>query len=780
MHSFDIFDTVITRRTAAPEGIFAIMQEIMRQRSDFADISDYVKENFYVLRMGAEELARKEAYHHKKDEITLAEIYRALATTSCLTKDQAFMLQKLEMETELNNILPIQETIGQIRKLDAEGQRVVLISDMYLSKNNIIELLGHVDPVLDKMPVYVSTEFGVTKANGQLYRIVAEHEDADYAFWHHMGDNKETDVQVPCRIGIAASQKELPAWKPWEEKFVTAGGNDYYWQLSLGASRYTKLQSQCGTPGLIGCTIGGPLLYPYICWVLEESIKRDIARLYFVARDGWILKQIADKIIEKRGYCLTTAYCYGSRKAWRMPEYLDLENKVQLLQYSEEAVTVDDIAAGLDISKNEFITIFPWLPEAVKNGEAPLWGDIRKRVFSYIAESREFRKILCDLHKQKFEMAKKYLRQEIEVSDGNFAFVELSGTGVTQSCLAAILSDFCQFKVRSFYLKMDRVKPADNCEFINYYPGDRQNSYMIELLCRAPHGQTEGYVFQGDKISPVLEEKEGKYISEYGLEEYKNALLCYVEQMENAAADNQLSYGKRVDLVMHYMKLIGESNDRELMEYFGNMPFDSEGSGQGVKLFAPLLTKRQIRDIYFWRWVEPISMYYKGAALDYSMLRGGRKAAQYKKRCETLREWDFLWIQRLREKVWKRKQYAAFHIPHDIPYYCPWDWFEGTVVLYGAGKVGQSYYRQLKKYFGRSYFRSKYGQCQKLYWVDANYQKYQNSKMQINPPDIIRKIDYDRVIIAIKEREMADQITGTLKGMGVDAKYICWCYPVYR
>lgn len=54
MYSFDIFDTLITRRTAAPKGIFMLMQGIMRKTGGYPP---FLTENFYELRVGAEELA---------------------------------------------------------------------------------------------------------------------------------------------------------------------------------------------------------------------------------------------------------------------------------------------------------------------------------------------------------------------------------------------------------------------------------------------------------------------------------------------------------------------------------------------------------------------------------------------------------------------------------------------------------------------------------------------------------------------------------------------------
>ena len=41
-----------------------------------------------------------------------------------------------------------------------------------------------------------------------------------------------------------------------------------------------------------------PILTYYVWWILQEAEKRQIKRLYFLARDGLILKEIAEELCE--------------------------------------------------------------------------------------------------------------------------------------------------------------------------------------------------------------------------------------------------------------------------------------------------------------------------------------------------------------------------------------------------------------------------------------------------------------------------------------------------
>ncbi len=84
-----------------------------------------------------------------------------------------------------------------------------------------------------------------------------------------------------------------------------------------------------------------------------------------------------------------------------------------------------------------------------------------------------------------------------------------------------------------------------------------------------------------------------------------------------------------------------------------------------------------------------------------------------------------------------------------------------NVVIYGAGVVGSTYYKQLKK---RSY-------CSDILWVDRNYEKLGIS--DVSAPLCISKYDYDYVVIAIDGASLCDEIKKMLiNDMGVDESCI--------
>ncbi len=85
------------------------------------------------------------------------------------------------------------------------------------------------------------------------------------------------------------------------------------------------------------------------------------------------------------------------------------------------------------------------------------------------------------------------------------------------------------------------------------------------------------------------------------------------------------------------------------------------------------------------------------------------------------------------------------------------------IVLYGASKVGQTYYDQIR--------RLHYGEV--VAWVDRSYDSYGN--LGVAAVESIRKVkDYDYIVIAIRAGNIAEEIKYDLVRLGVEKEKIVW------
>jgi len=94
----------------------------------------------------------------------------------------------------------------------------------------------------------------------------------------------------------------------------------------------------------IGHGFSGIALYTYVDWILKQASGRNIKRLYFIARDGFVLKRIADVIIKEYKLDIKTFYLYGSRNVWRTENE---EQQKLVLQYMEQEFMGDYTSTAL-------------------------------------------------------------------------------------------------------------------------------------------------------------------------------------------------------------------------------------------------------------------------------------------------------------------------------------------------------------------------------------------------------------------------------------------------
>ena len=93
-----------------------------------------------------------------------------------------------------------------------------------------------------------------------------------------------------------------------------------------------------------------------------------------------------------------------------------------------------------------------------------------------------------------------------------------------------------------------------------------------------------------------------------------------------------------------------------------------------------------------------------------------------------------------------------------------------NVILYGAGKVGQDYYRKLSF--------SDYANIELCGWIDKNYEKYRENGYDVQPVEYLRNTVYDYILVAVNNEKVFCEIKEELKKLGVIEDKIMWGKPL--
>ena len=344
--SFDIFDTLLLRLVEKPVDVFAYMEALYRFP------------HFYDLRIKAESEARKES---ETGEVNLREIYAIIAKKTDIDIDE-WMAREIQAEMLLCKANPYFKQI--VEKLQKMDKRIIAVSDMYLPKEDIEALLEH-SGYTNLEKIFISKQYRLSKAKGDLYDVVKEY--IKYSSVIHIGDNISSDYTMARKKGIEAKH------------YYNVNAKYQVSNLLYGMTRLVGAFSK----GIINAylnnginreneyfeygMVNGGLLACGYCEYLNNVVKEQkIDKIFFVARDGYVIKKVYDKYYHvcQTEYMLFSRFCaeqilfdkYTEDYIKHNLEYrLSMVNKVSLKQLLYETdlqfLENDFRAEGIDLEE---------------------------------------------------------------------------------------------------------------------------------------------------------------------------------------------------------------------------------------------------------------------------------------------------------------------------------------------------------------------------------------------------------------------------------------------
>lgn len=291
--SFDVFDTLILRPVDSPADVF----DLVGARLGYL--------HFRQVRVQAEQKAREEKYRqYGTHEVTLAEIYTYLETYAMGPLAKRAMELEWQAEKALCFAHPYFLQLYQL--LRQQGHQLVLVSDMYLPAAKIRELLercGYAPP--EKL--YVSCEYGKSKAEGSLFQLVGQEWAGKKLL--HIGDHPISDGEMARKSGLdslcfPSVRQQGRSYRP--EKMSSMVGSTY--RGTVNAHLHSGLHIY--SPQYeYGYTVGGLLAVGYCNYIHRHTEGMD--KVLFLARDGELLFEIYQKLYPGA----PCEYVYWSRRA---------------------------------------------------------------------------------------------------------------------------------------------------------------------------------------------------------------------------------------------------------------------------------------------------------------------------------------------------------------------------------------------------------------------------------------------------------------------------------
>lgn len=284
VYSFDVFDTCLLRKCGTPENFY----DVFSLRVFNGEVEETVRQEFVAARFEAQQKIQNVS-------MTLRDIWDAFSWTHprLKPKDELFLL---EQETEREMLVPVLKMRDKVNECRAKGNHIIFISDMYLSSAFLREVLREHGFLQDGDSLYVSCECNAEKWDGGLFKYVKEKESLSYRKWHHYGDNKYSDYKVPRKLGISATliRHEYTLYqKQWKENDYSLGFK--YPSIMAGMGRALHYSTEWTTHTDFVVDIIAPFYCSLVYRMMRDAEQRGIKRLYFCARDAYMMYLVAEK-----------------------------------------------------------------------------------------------------------------------------------------------------------------------------------------------------------------------------------------------------------------------------------------------------------------------------------------------------------------------------------------------------------------------------------------------------------------------------------------------------
>lgn len=516
--SFDIFDTLVKRNVSCPENIFDWMGCTLQDNM------------FRMFRVEAEQKARQMAIEKGKEEVTIREIYDCMPENYRIKSNE---LIKIENDMEIKMCCTNPELLSVYQWCLAENKTVIITSDMYLDKS-VVEAILEKCGYTKYFGLYLSSELGLKKKTGSIYKKIIEDLKVNSHDIIHVGDAFISDYKKAKENGyntmlIARNCRRV---KFYSVKEIEKTEKKQYQQLMLFVNHH--IRTNWSEYYQFGYEAFGPLLYGFSNWMLDDIKKKNIQKVFFFSRDGYIMQKAFNTV---SGNCIESKYIYVSRRSLRVPQLwmnTDLYNVVD----SFPQVTMLSIQAfakniGLDINNyREALLECNIKEDTVFKRNEIMQNEALQKFYQIVKED------MIHNSRKEFDLLIRYLKQQ--GFSGEIAVVDIGWYGSLQYFLQKILegSDI-KVNMHGYYIGLtkearkgidakgyveDLGSPTHSCDSWRGFSG------LIEYLFLAQEGSTKTYCNTLDnKVVPIL------YEYEYGDENKKEVEAIYANEIQQGA-----------------------------------------------------------------------------------------------------------------------------------------------------------------------------------------------------------------------------------------------------
>lgn len=512
--SFDIFDTLLERSINKPSDIYSMLS------SKASQLTGGVVTNFGELRRLAKTLVPD-----IKGEVTLSERYSALA--HAIPKeypDLLSIMEKFELDLEARLLHPKVIGVSLFKFAKKQGKKVVLTSDTYFDEASIVFFLKNAKFDLSEVKLLLSSTERATKESGGLYdslRAVTEGKKL-----LHIGDNKKVDLLNAKSKGVEALYipsgpdiaKAITKNYPFSSEDIIASISSGLFTRKISA--FPTIMSE---PGFyrgnkedLGYNVVAPFIFRFAKYIVEYGVANKLDHIYFLARDGEIVKKAYDLIAKHYPKAASSKYLLTSRRAIKVASYTNVETVKDEL----EVVMIEQAKNPSPTTYKKFIEMRFGVVVGDEYDKPINPYDLGSEIDKLLLDT-EFHALVVDQSEKRREKYISYCN-DLNVTDG-MCVVDI-GHNASMQCL---LSNMLGLKKSTglYFVTYEKVDEAlsklqGEHQALGFYgdrvsPSNKSNEYvknalLFEALFLNEKGTFKGFSLSDSELTPVYESVENE------------------------------------------------------------------------------------------------------------------------------------------------------------------------------------------------------------------------------------------------------------------------------
>lgn len=301
--SFDIFDTLIMRKTLFPEDVFAIVERKLNGQGCVC--------NFTLNR-------KRVILENRIANPNIYEIYNQFAQFTGISANVCQDIMQLELDIEREVLVKREAVAETLKCIHDMGKPVFLITDMYLPADIIRGILAGLG-ITCYEDLLVSCDNRSLKVE-DLFTIYKEKHP--YNRYLHVGDNLVSDIESASKNGIDTVYlaSALNIFRQCDSRGLLSQANTICERNMLGfmlADLYNNPfelpeEREWRLQDMAALTVA-PVVFCMVAKLKEIAENGNYRKILFAARDGYLLKKMYEEV--KGEKAPEAVYLYTSRKA---------------------------------------------------------------------------------------------------------------------------------------------------------------------------------------------------------------------------------------------------------------------------------------------------------------------------------------------------------------------------------------------------------------------------------------------------------------------------------